>query len=87
MTQPKQPTNGTGGLRWSTIGKIVGPIVLSIFFACVTLWIKVDRMDHALRSHYKTDQARDSATASDVTDLGEKVHAVELTVAAIQGGE
>lgn len=86
MTQPKQPTNGPGGLSWNTIvtiGKTILPtvaILVTVFGVGIAHWVQVAVMDHKIDAHIAADKERDNRVEA-------RVHVVELSVAAMQGGE
>lgn len=79
MTQPKQPTNGAGGLKWSTIVPTVA-IMLTILGVGIGHWAQVAVMDEKIDTHIVADKERDNRVEA-------RVHVMELSVAAMQGGE
>lgn len=78
MNRPKR-TNGEGGLKWSTI---LSTALIMITIAGVGFghWAQVAVMDHKIDTHIVADKERDDRVEA-------RVHAVELSVAAMQGGE
>lgn len=79
MIQPKPPTNGAGGLKWSTIIPSAS-IMVMILLAGIGHWKQVAVMDEKIDTHIVADQKRDDRVET-------RVHAMELSVAAMQGGE
>lgn len=75
MTERKQPTNGTGGLKWSTIGRLSSIPIMIIGFG-VTQIVQIALMSQKIDTHITADQKRDDRVES-------RVHVVELTVAAM----
>ena len=86
MNERRKPTNGYGGLKWSTIfaiSKALLPtvaILLTVFGVGVAHWNQVAVMDHKIQTHIARDKERDERVEA-------RVHAMEMTVAAMQGGE
>jgi hypothetical protein len=83
MTQSKKATNGPDGLTWSTIGKAILPtvaILLTVFGVGFAHWVQVAVMDEKINTHIVLDKERDERVEA-------RVHAIELSVAAMQGGE
>lgn len=86
MTQQKQPTNGAGGLKWSTISKILkalpsaGYVILVVLGVGLAQYVQVALMGQKIETHIAADKERDDRVEA-------RVHAVELIVAAMKGGE
>lgn len=90
---PTKTTNGEGGLKWATIGKIckavsgfatIAAMVLGVGFAH---YVQVERLQWQVEQHCDTDKVRHDELVEDIGDVENRVRVTETAVAAMRGGE